>query len=88
MGVVGCWADLRWLGLVRVAGSGPRVGLCLLHPVACVFFRRPLSLLVNVISTSFFPPFSSVPEFLSPLNSVFCIGLVRKGLTLLDLEEF
>ena len=38
--------------------------------------------------TSFRCPFSSVPESLSPLNSVFGIGLVRKDLTLLDLEGF
>ena len=38
--------------------------------------------------TSFRRPFFFVSESLSPLNFVFGIGLVRKGLTLLDLEGF
>ena len=74
--------------MVRVGGSGPRVGLRLLHSIACAFFRRLFSLLVNVVLSSFFPPFSSVPESLLPPNPVFGIDLVCKGLTLPDLAKF
>ena len=84
----GYWADIRGLGSVRVAGSGPRVGLRPLRPIVCAFFQRPFSLLVNVVSTSFFPPFFLRSRVSSSPNPVYGIDLVCKGLTIPDLEKF
>ena len=72
-------------GLIRVAESGSRVGLRPLRPTAYAIFRRSLSLLDNVVPTSFSPLFSSVPEIILHPNPVFGTDFVGKGLTLPDL---
>ena len=78
---------LKEWGSVRVTESGSQVGLRPLRPTAYAIFRRPLSLFDNVVSTSFFPLFSSVPEIIIHPNPVFGTEFVGKDLTLLNLEK-
>lgn len=68
-GTVKIWTDISELDLVRVAGSGPRVGLRPLRPTACTFFWR---LSLSSITSSqhpfslFFSPFLSLFFTLTP----------------------
>ena len=78
---------LKEWGSVRVTESGSRVGLRPLRPTAYAIFRLPLSLFDNVVSTSFFPLFSSVPEIIIHPNPIFGTEFVGKDLTLPDLEK-
>ena len=98
-----CWAGSRVKGrsvwAVGIVGFGPTEGFssgcriwlsARLRPLrltAYAIFRRPLSLLDNVVSTSFFHLFSSIPEIILHPNPVFGIDFVCKDLTLPDLEK-
>ena len=102
-GLAGLWG-LGWsvwaAGTVSLLGRPKGIGFgsgCGIRPLGrtsssspnyLYVFRRPFSLLDNVIQMSFFPLFFSVPESLLHPNPVFCIDFVCEGLTLPDLEKF